>query len=134
MSRVTASACVVAIVSVLAVSAAIADHKHGSGGPDRLLGTKSADVLEGLRGRDVLIGGRGSDVLIGGKGADRLYGGPGRDSFNMRAGVEVRAQGSDRIYARDGVPDEINCGAGRDVAFVDDVEDGVYDCEKVKSG
>jgi hypothetical protein len=85
-----------------------------------------------MRGADRLIGRRGSDVLIGGKGPDRLNGGPGRDSFNMRRGVELRAPGRDRIDARDNRPDEINCGAGRDVAIVDAVEDGVYDCEKVK--
>jgi Ca2+-binding RTX toxin-like protein len=78
------------------------------GGPpaDRLVGTKGADVLRGHRGADVLLG-RG--------GFDRFAGGPGPD----------------RIVARDGGPDEINCGPGRDIAMVDDVEDGVVSCERV---
>ena len=65
-------------------------------------------------------------MLIGGGGPDSLHGDGGRDSFNMRDGVELAAKGRDRIYARDGHPDEINCGAGRDLAVVDEVEDGVY--------
>lgn len=132
MGRSIAIAVVIALVGLAA--SATAALEHGGPGPDHLVGTKSADVLKGLGGRDVLSGGKGADVLIGGKGADRLGGGPGRDSFNMRAGVERPAPGRDRVYARDGVADEINCGAGRDVAYVDDVEDGVYDCEKVKAG
>jgi Ca2+-binding RTX toxin-like protein len=103
----------------------------GSPRADHLLGTKGDDLLKGLKGRDVLHGGGGRDVLIGGRGLDSLHGDGGHDSFNMRDGVQLAAKGRDRIYARDGHPDEINCGAGRDLAVVDEVEDGVYDCEVV---
>lgn len=131
--------CVTALVGgVLAAVAAAVDDRPSQGkrvvgtkGPDRLVGTKGADRLKGLAGRDLLIGGAGRDLLIGGKGADVLRGGPGRDGFNMRAGVELAAPGRDRIDARDGGQDEINCGAGRDKAVVDAFEDGVYNCEKV---
>jgi len=44
----------------------------------------------------------------------------------------VRAPGWDRIKARDGTPDEINCGGGYDVAVLDKEEDGVYGCEEVR--
>ena len=93
---------------------------------------RAGDVLKGLSGHDLLSGGAGSDVLIGGRGPDTLRGGPGRDSFNMRKGVQLAARGRDIIHARDGGNDEINCGAGNDVAIVDPTEDGVYDCEVVR--
>jgi hypothetical protein len=70
-------------------------------------------------------------VLIGGRGPDRLRGGPGRDGFNISEGAEMPAPGNDRISARDGVADEINCGGGVDTAIVDPVEDGIYNCERV---
>jgi Ca2+-binding RTX toxin-like protein len=111
---------------------AIALESSGSTHGERLVGTKGDDVLEGGGGNDVLIGGRGRDLLIGGRGIDVLRGGGGHDGFNMKHGVQIAAPGRDRIYARDGVPDEINCGAGRDLAVVDAVEDGVYDCEVVR--
>ncbi len=105
----------------------------GSRQADRLEGTEKADVLKGLAGNDVLIAGDGADVLIGGKGNDKLRGGPRRDGFNMRNGVELAAPGNDKIYARDGGNDEINCGAGEDIAIVDATEDGVIDCEVVRT-
>jgi Ca2+-binding RTX toxin-like protein len=119
-----------AICAPVAAFAAPGD-PHGSQGPDRLVGTKSADTLKGFAGDDTLIGGRGRDTLIGGKGNDKLRGGPGRDTYNMRDGVQLAAPGNDRIDARDGGNDEINCGAGDDIAVVDATEDGVYDCEMV---
>src|SRR6476619_1117019 len=87
---------------------------------------------DGTDHADKLVGGKGADVLIGGKGPDTLRGGPGRDGFNMRDGVQLAAPGRDKIDARDGGKDEINCGAGNDVAIVDATEDGVYDCEVVR--
>jgi Ca2+-binding RTX toxin-like protein len=123
-----ALAAALACVSV----AAATNGSHPTQGADRLEGTPKADNLKGLGGNDVLIGGDGADVLIGGKGNDKLRGGPGRDGFNMRAGVELAAPGNDKIYARDGGNDEINCGAGNDIAVVDASEDGLYDCEVVR--
>lgn len=111
---------------------AIAVRENGTAHADHLTGTKGADVLRGLKGRDVLSAGAGRDLLIGGRGPDVLRGGPGRDGYNMIDGVEAAAPGRDRIYARDGAADEINCGAGRDLAVVDEVEDGVIDCEVVR--
>ena len=124
--------CAVALASLAVGGVAVAVSERGSKGPDRLVGTKGADKLKGLAGRDVLIGGRGRDVLIGGRGRDVLRGGPGRDGFNMRNGVELRAPGRDRIDARDGGQDEVNCGAGNDLAIVDAAEDGVFNCERVR--
>ena len=131
MGRFVSFGGAVAIVAVLAATS-FAATKQGGPGPDRLRGTNGFDRLAGKQGADRLLGRGGADVLIGGKGRDLLVGGPGRDSFNMRAGVEVRAAGWDQIRARDGRPDEINCGGGYDIAILDAEEDGVYGCEEVR--
>ncbi len=88
----------------------------GTDGPDKISGRGGADEIKGRGGDDVLKGGKGGDVIGGGKGFDRIMGGPGND----------------RINARDGRPDEIDCGAGKDFAKVDRHEDGVFDCETVR--
>jgi Ca2+-binding RTX toxin-like protein len=113
-------------------AAALAVDRTGTARGERIVGTEGDDVLEGAGGADNLIGKGGRDVLIGGGGEDSLHGDGGRDSFNMIDGEPQPAKGRDRIYARDGHPDSINCGEGRDLAVVDEVEDGVYDCEVVK--
>jgi Ca2+-binding RTX toxin-like protein len=117
-----------------------ADELKGRGGSDQLLGRSGRDKLrggsaddeiKGAKGRDRLLGGGGADVLIGGKGRDTLNPGKGEDGVNMRDGVELGSPGHDVIRARDGAPDQISCGAGNDRAFVDEVEEGVYDCEEL---
>ena len=132
MGRVAFLISSAALVCAAAAALAIAADRTGTSRADALLGTRGDDVLKGLGGSDVLRGGGGRDVLIGGGGTDALHGEGGHDAFNMRDGVELRARGRDRIYARDGRPDEINCGEGRDLAVVDEVEEGVYDCEAVR--
>jgi hypothetical protein len=130
MGRIATLVCVVVACSGLTAIAS-ATSQTGDRHADKIVGTTGADTLKGLAGNDRLIGGRGRDVLIGGKGADVLRGGRGRDSYNMRDGIQLSAPGDDRIHARDSIRDQINCGSGTDVAFVDSEEDGVYDCEKV---
>lgn len=110
-----------------------ADRLNGREGPDRIKGFAGPDRLRGGRGSDLLRGGRGADRLVGGKGGDRLIGGAGRDEINMRNGVEIASPGRDRIEARDGSPDQINCGDGWDRVRVDAVEEGVYNCEVIKA-
>jgi hypothetical protein len=107
------------------------DRLRGTQGRDKLFGRAGADELRGRSGKDRLLGGGGDDVLIGGKGRDTLNPGKGQDGVNMIDGVEQAAPGRDVIRARDGAPDEISCGEGNDRALVDEVEDGVYDCEEV---
>jgi hypothetical protein len=119
-------------VCLIAAALAPAVTRHGGPGPDRLVGTKKADVLDGKGGADTLLGKKGADRLIGGPGADTIVGGKGRDQINSKKGVLVDSAGNDLIKARDGTADVINCGAGDDKAIVDRVEDGVFDCEKVK--
>ena len=108
------------------------DRLNGSGGADVLRGRGGADVIRGRGGPDRLLGGAGNDTLLGGRGRDVLRGGPGHDWFNSAGGVRRGAAGNDRILARDGKPDTIDCGPGRDVAVVDRSEDGVFDCEVVR--
>jgi Ca2+-binding RTX toxin-like protein len=103
----------------------------GRNGKDKLRGGAGDDELKGAKGRDRLLGGGAADVLIGGRGRDTLNPGKGEDGVNMRDGVELKAPGRDVIRARDGAADQISCGAGNDRAFVDEVEEGVYDCEEL---
>jgi Ca2+-binding RTX toxin-like protein len=98
----------------------------GGGGANKLVGTNGPDKISGRGGSDKIKGRGGDDVLKGGKGGDSVGGGKGFDRL-------IAGSGNDRINARDGHPDEIDCGAGRDFAKVDRHEDGVYDCETVRS-
>jgi len=45
----------------------------------------------------------------------------------------IGGAGNDRIDARDGFEDTIDCGDGEDTVLVDEVEDGVINCENVIS-
>ena len=117
---------------------------------DRISGRRGDDLVKGKRGRDRLRGNGGSDRLLGGNGKDRLKGGRGEDrlsaagegphgrrrrsnQLNMVDGVEQGSPGNDVIKARNGEPDEIDCGGGDDKVIVDRAEDGVYGCETVVS-
>ena len=129
------------MAAVAVTSLASAAERTGTPGPDRLRGTPRADLLRGLGGADLisgrggfdeLRGGPGGDRLIGGPDGDRLIGGPGRDEFNTGPrGHVTGAEGVDRIRARDGAQDLIQCGPGFDVVVVDRVEDGIFDCERI---
>jgi hemolysin type calcium-binding protein len=88
---------------------------YGRGGPDRIFGLAGQDYLDGGRGADWLYGGTGGDRLRGGGGSDHLDGGPG----------------ADLVLARDGKVDSIDCGRGRDTAYVDD-QDRVRACERIR--
>jgi Ca2+-binding RTX toxin-like protein len=117
-------------VWVLAGSGGRAGHSAGTAivgtnGPDRLIGTNHHDKIDGRGGADLIAGAGGKDVLMGGPGRDKIFGGKKFD--HILGGV-----GSDTIMARDNRPDTIECGPGRDVARVDRVEDGVYDCEELR--
>ena len=78
-----------------------------------LRGTRRADRLNGTAAADLIRGRRGADRLNGRAGADCIFGGPGRD----------------RIQARDGEPDAIDCGSGRDRVRADAV-DSMRRCER----
>jgi sugar lactone lactonase YvrE len=71
----------------------------GTGGQDRLKGTRKQDVIAGLGGRDRISGRRGNDVLCGGPGRDRLKGGPGKDRLLGQGGADILigGPGKDRL-------------------------------------
>jgi RTX calcium-binding nonapeptide repeat (4 copies) len=100
------------------------DILRGGSGNDQLSDTGGANVLTGGSGDDRLHGGVGSDRLLGGSGADALSGGRGIDGFSGGAGP-------DRISARDGLPERVACGGGRDIARVD-AKDRVRACENLR--
>lgn len=75
-----------------------ADVLRGDGKPNRLHGRGGDDTVAGRRGADTLLGGGGSDVLKGAGGADLLL-------------------------ARDGRPDLVIGGPGRDAGRVDARDD-----------
>ena len=97
---------------------------------------RRATTLLGGDGDDELLGGGGNDRLDGGAGDDDLDGGARRRHARRRPGrgrlphptrderARVGGEGDDRIEARDGEADTINCGPGNDVAIVDAEEDG----------
>ncbi len=113
------------------------EYIYARAGKDKVKSRPGNDDAYGGPGKDRVFGGAGDDVVAGGPGKDVLDGGPGRDYFNSTAeGLPIDgagAAGNDTIRARDGQADVINCGPGYDIAFVDRVEDGVYDCEEVNS-
>jgi Ca2+-binding RTX toxin-like protein len=88
------------------------DRMRGEGGHDCLVGGPGADTLKGGEGDDRLVGGRGRDVLIGGDGANAYDAGGGDDV----------------VRARNGRPESVRCGSGRDRAYVDR-RDRVRGCE-----
>jgi chitodextrinase len=90
--------------------------RTGTARRDVLRGTQSPDVLRSRGGADLLYGLGGNDILVGGRGRDRLLAGPGGDV----------------LQARDGARDTIVCGAGRDVVYVDRVDEIAGDCERVR--
>lgn len=69
----------------------------------------------GGAGNDVLTGNGGLNDLDGGGGADRLTGGGGFDHIEG-------GEGNDTVFAADGLADTIDCAAGDDIAFTDDVD------------
>ena len=136
-----------------------ADRLVGSAGADRLDGGPGDDVLDGSAGADVLEGGDGIDTVtyasrtsgvtvvldgVAGDGApgegdlaltEQIIGGQGPDRLTGQAGVVNRLDGGagdDVLNVRgDGaeVSDVVFCGAGIDVALVDDADGAADDCE-----
>ncbi len=135
---------------------------HAGSGKDRLYGNDQAaievdfdtntvcgsfteDELYGDSGNDRLYGRRGPDLLSGGSGNDRLYGGraairhemPGGrfyPGFASASGDNLRGgSGDDVLHADNHARDTwIDCGPGRDTAYVDKRDPKTKHCEKVK--
>ena len=84
------------------------------------------DRIDGGTGDDLLEGGDGDDAVSGASGRDRITGDEGRDRLSG-------GTGNDRINSRDEDRDVVDCGPGRDIAFVDR-RDRVRGCERVRRG
>lgn len=91
---------------------------------DELTGGPGDDTLTGGPADDVLDGGDGADTLFGGEGSDTVTGGAGRDAIrgDVGGGTSGSANNNDKIFARDGEVDTIDCGGGTDIAQVDAID------------
>jgi Ca2+-binding RTX toxin-like protein len=81
---------------------------------------------------EVILGGLEDDDLSGDAGDNTVEGGTGEDLIDGKLDPD-RLLGGDRpdlVMARDGDPDEVACGDGRDLAIADR-EDEVIECETV---
>jgi Ca2+-binding RTX toxin-like protein len=92
-----------------------------------------------VRHTENVRGGPGADNLFGDAGVNAIEGGPGHDLIDAGAGTDtVRAgPGRDAVLARDDARDTIACGAGRDVAVVDELDAirrGGESCERSDRG
>jgi Tol biopolymer transport system component len=98
-----------------------------------IVGSQRADYLPGSGGSDVIEGRGGNDTILGGAGNDKLYGGAGNDVIDGGTGSDriYAGAGSDTIRATDGMKDWVDCGSGRDRAYVDRVDVVNKDCESV---
>ena len=99
------------------------------------------DTIDGANGNDLLDGGAGNDTIYGGGNDDTIVGGPGLDSLSgegSSSGNFISVAGNDRIDARDGVREQLNCGPGADTAIVDALDVVPQDpgslCEAVERG
>jgi hypothetical protein len=86
----------------------------------------TGDNIDGGNGNDYVNGNGGGDNLNGGAGADIVIGGGGKDNMNGN-------DGNDTLYAQDGGPDVIDCGAGTDTAYIDKAKDITKSCEVVST-
>ena len=116
------------------------DTVTGGIGNDRLFAGEGNDTVNGNFGRDLISGGPGDDRSTGGPGNDKIFanrgvdesfGGDGNDVLWALARADVPLpgvdtlhgeNGNDRFRTRDGEPDVIDCGAGRDTAVLDEVD------------
>ncbi|HEU4655929.1 MAG TPA: hypothetical protein VFR97_00305 [Capillimicrobium sp.] len=113
--------------------------KEVPSGRSKLVGSDKADYLRSPDSPDTIDGRGGDDEIEGGNNDDRITGGPGRDVINADAGpgscnflVCRLPHGNDKVLARDGARDSIECGAGRDVVIADRKDVVASSCEVVK--
>ena len=98
-------------------------------------GAGGNDTITTLNGPDSVDGGTGDDRIVAGFDNDTITGGPGRDTIFADAtgsfcGIFSCTVpfGNDMVNARDGEPDQIDCGIGADRAVTDTI-DTVANCE-----
>ena len=120
------------------------DKLNGTKGSDRIIGKRGNDRLVGRGGDDCLLGKGGRDEVRGNGGGDEIRAGGGRDEVEGNGGRDVirpgrgkdgvRAGGGrDVVRAARGGRDRIDCGPGKDKAFVNERKDRTTRCETVKA-
>lgn len=112
------------------------DDKHLAGFGDQIIqGGPGNDFIHAGLGNDRAEAGPGHDSVSGSHGDDELSGGPGNDGIgggygrdHIEAGV-----GDDMVASYDPDRDSVDCGPGRDRAYVSR-NDRVTRCESVTHG
>jgi len=108
---------------------------RGGSGDDTVFGHAGRDQVQLDSGSDRAKGGAGDDKMSGNGGRDSLSGGPGDDELTGASGRDrlLGNAGSDELNSHDGIRDRmINCGRGRDIAFVDrGIDVRIVHCERV---
>jgi Ca2+-binding RTX toxin-like protein len=85
-----------------------------------MYGGAGADGISGSAGSDVIFGGTLADEIRDGRGADTIHGGLGNDFIGL---------------IKDGTPDTVTCGPGRDVVYgATPINTVAADCEEVHVG
>lgn len=92
-----------------------------------------------VRQMEGVLGGPGADTLFGNAAANTLSGGPGDDLIDSGAGTDTisAGDGRDAVRARDAIRDAVGCGAGVDLAIVDEedsLRSGGERCERRENG
>jgi hypothetical protein len=99
----------------------------GGAGNDTLIGGGGADTLIGTGGKDTLTAGNGSTHLIALSGDVTMTGGSGHNTYQG-------GPGNDTIRTRNGVTEDVTCGAGTDSVTADPADTTTADCETVDRG
>jgi Ca2+-binding RTX toxin-like protein len=101
-------------------------------GDDRMWGRTGRDDVYGFNGNDWATGGSGIDKVSGGDGSDTLLDGPHRDSSRDTVNG---GNGRDTLISRNDPAsvDVLNCGAGHDIAKVDNEDSVSRNCEDVRT-
>jgi len=119
------------------------DKLGGTKASDRIVGRQGNDRIKGRAGADCLLGKGGNDKIAGNGGGDNIRGGGGKDKIKGNGGRDVirggrkadtikAGGGKDTVRAARGGRDVIDCGPGKDKAFINDNKDRTRRCEKVK--
>jgi hypothetical protein len=108
---------------------------YGGPGDDDVRGFGDGTLIVGGPGDDKQLASFGDQIIQGGPGDDFIYGGIGNDRAEGGAGRDSVAggYGDDMIQSTDSDRDTVDCGPGRDRAYVSR-NDRVTRCETVIYG
>lgn len=109
------------------------DRMSGNGGNDNMTGAEGSDEINGADGHDSVEGGNGNDNIDGDNGNDRMSGGLGADNINGGLDDDTIFQNEAVNNEPDGYMDVVNCGPGKDFAFIveSDGDIAANNCETI---